>query len=193
MDNYTLLSFLSLAEKLKCNLRHSWTSSGRQESVADHSWRLCLFSWFIRPDFPELDMDKVLLMCLFHDIGEAVTGDIPSFLKTAQHETKETEAIAGILKMLDTTQSDQLSCLFIEMQEQKTKEARLFKALDKLEVVLQHNEAPLETWLPLEYELNQTYGEENVREFPTLESFRKELKNMTIRLISGETSKMLEK
>lgn len=138
-------------------------------------------------------MDKVLLMCLFHDIGEAVTGDIPSFLKTAQHETKETEAIAGILKMLDTTQSDQLSCLFIEMQEQKTKEARLFKALDKLEVVLQHNEAPLETWLPLEYELNQTYGEENVREFPTLESFRKELKNMTIRLISGETSKMSEK
>ncbi len=193
MDNHALLSFLSLAEKLKCNLRHSWTSSGRHESVAEHSWRLCLFSWLIRPDFPELDMDKVQLMCLFHDIGEAVTGDIPSFLKTAQHETRETEAIAGILKMLDPAQSDQLTCLFTEMQEQKTKEARLFKALDKLEVVLQHNEAPLETWLPLEYELNQTYGEENVREFPALESFRKELKNMTIRLISGETSKTSEK
>jgi putative hydrolase of HD superfamily len=193
MDNHALLSFLSLAEKLKCNLRHSWTSSGRHESVAEHSWRLCLFSWLVRPEFPELDMDKVLLMCLFHDIGEAVTGDIPSFLKTSQHETDETEAIAGILKMLDPALSAQLTSLFAEMQEQKTKEARLFKTLDKLEAVLQHNEAPLETWIPLEYELNLTYGDENVREFPVLESFRDELKKMTLRLISGESPSASEK
>lgn len=192
MDNHAMLSFLSLAEKLKCNLRHSWTSSGRQESVAEHSWRLCLFSWLVRHDFPELDMDKVLLMCLFHDIGEAVTGDIPSFLKTSHHETVETEAISGIVKILDPALSDQLSGLFAEMQEQKTKEARLFKALDKLEAVLQHNEAPLETWIPLEYELNLTYGDENVREFPVLESFRKELKNMTLRKISGESPQAAE-
>ena len=193
MDNRALLSFLSLAEKLKCNLRHSWTSSGRHESVAEHSWRLCLFSWLVRPEFPELDMDKVLLMCLFHDIGEAVTGDIPSFLKTSQHETDETEAIAGILKILDPALSAQLTSLFAEMQEQKTKEARLFKTLDKLEAVLQHNEAPLETWIPLEYELNLTYGDENVREFPVLESFRDELKKMTLRLISGESPSASEK
>ncbi len=185
MDNHALLAFLSLAEKLKCNLRHSWTSSGRQESVAEHSWRLCLFSWLLRSDFPELDMDKVLLMCLFHDIGEAVTGDIPSFLKTSQHETDETEAIGGVIKMLDPPLSDELASLFSEMQEQKTKEARLFKALDKLEVILQHNEAPLETWIPLEYELNLTYADENVREFPVLESFRKELKEMTLKHISS--------
>ncbi|MBP7176098.1 MAG: HD domain-containing protein [Thermoclostridium sp.] len=185
MDNHALLAFLSLAEKLKCNLRHSWTSSGREESVAEHSWRLCLFSWLLRNDFPELDMDKVLLMCLFHDIGEAVTGDIPSFLKTSQHETDETEAIGGIIKMLDPPLSDELASLFSQMQEQKTKEARLFKALDKLEVILQHNEAPLETWIPLEYELNLTYADENVHEFPVLESFRKELKEMTLKHISG--------
>ena len=185
MDNHALLAFLSLAEKLKCNLRHSWTSSGRQESVAEHSWRLCLFSWLLRSDFPELDMDKVLLMCLFHDIGEAVTGDIPSFLKTSQHDTDATEARGGVLKMLDPPLSDELASPFSEMQEQKTKEARLFKALDKLEVILQHNEAPLETWIPLEYELNLTYADENVREFPVLESFRKELKEMTLKHISS--------
>jgi len=189
MDNHALLAFLSLAEKLKCNLRHSWTSSGRQESVAEHSWRLCLFSWLLRCDFPELDMNKVFLMCLFHDLGEAVTGDIPSFLKTSQHETAETEAIGGVIKMLATPLSDELASLFSEMQEQKTKEARLFKALDKLEAVLQHNEAPLETWIPLEYELNLTYADENVREFPVLESFRKELKEMTLKHISGNLEK----
>ncbi len=184
MDNHTLLAFLSLAEKLKCNLRHSWTSTGRPESVAEHSWRLCLFSWLVRKDFPELDMDKVLLMCLFHDMGEAVTGDIPAFLKTTQHETVESEAVEQILKTMGLDLSNDLSNLFVEMQEQKTKEARLFKALDKLEAVLQHNEAPLETWLPLEYELNLTYADENVREFPVLERFRKELKEMTLRKIS---------
>jgi putative hydrolase of HD superfamily len=189
MDNQMLLKFLSVAEKLKCNLRHSWTSSGRQESVAEHCWRLCVFSWLIRNDFPDIDMSKVLLMCLFHDIGEAITGDVPSFLKTSQHETVESEAVGGILKMLDPSQAEELANLFDEMQQLKTKEAKLFKALDKLEVVLQHNEAPIETWIPLEYELNLTYGDDNVREFPTLESFRKELKNMTLNLISENSQK----
>lgn len=186
MDNKTLIAFLSLAEKLKCTLRHSWTSTGRQESVAEHSWRLCLLSWLLRDEFPELDMNRVLLMCLFHDLGEAVTGDIPSFLKTTQHEADETKAWDTIVQMLDPSLASELSSLVTEMLEQQTKEARLFKALDKLEVVLQHNEAPLETWLPLEYELNLTYADENVREFPVLESFRKELKDMTIKLISEQ-------
>ncbi len=184
MDNQTLIKFLSLAEKLKCNLRHSWTSTGRQESVAEHSWRLCLFSWLIHNDFPDVDMNRVLLMCLFHDMGEAVTGDIPSFLKTTQHEANESKAIEKVVQMLEPSLAIELADLFDEMEKQQTKEARLYKALDKLEVVLQHNEAPLETWIPLEYELNLTYADENVREFPTLESFRRELKEMTIKLIS---------
>lgn len=184
MDNQTLIKFLSLAEKLKCNLRHSWTSTGRQESVAEHSWRLCLFSWLIHNDFPDVDMNRVLLMCLFHDMGEAVTGDIPSFLKTTQHEANESKAIEKVVQMLEPSLVIELADLFDEMEKQQTKEARLYKALDKLEVVLQHNEAPLETWIPLEYELNLTYADENVREFPTLESFRRELKEMTIKLIS---------
>ena len=91
--------------------------------------------------------------------------------------------------MLDPSQAEELANLFDEMQQLKTKEAKLFKALDKLEVVLQHNEAPIETWIPLEYELNLTYGDDNVREFPTLESFRKELKNMTLNLISENSQK----
>lgn len=184
MDNQTLIKFLSLAEKLKCTLRHSWTSTGRQESVAEHSWRLCLFSWLVRNDFPDLDMDRVMLMCLFHDIGEAVTGDIPSFLKTTKHEANESKAIENVVQMLEPSLASELTDLFDEMQKQQTKEARLYKTLDKLEVVLQHNEAPLETWIPLEYEFNLTYADENVREFPTLESFRQELKAMTIKLIS---------
>lgn len=63
--------------------------------------------------------------------------------------------------------------MFAEMIEMKTPEARVYKALDKLEAVLQHNEAPLSTWIPLEYELNQTYGMEEAKaSIPFLEAVR---------------------
>lgn len=187
MDSRALLEFMSIAEKLKCNLRHSWTSSMRQESVAEHSWRLCIFSWIIRKDFPDYDMGKVLLMCLFHDLGEAVTGDIPTFLKTKENEDDEEKAIRNILDLLDKSDLDNLLGLFEEMQQQETKEARLFKALDKLEAVIQHNEAPISTWIPLEYELNLTYGNEEANCFPILENLRNEIRNTTLKLISENT------
>ena len=79
MDSRAFLDFLKVAEKLKCNTRHSYTSSGRCESVAEHSWRLAVMAYFVRDEFPEADIDKVIQMCIFHDMGEAITGDIPAF------------------------------------------------------------------------------------------------------------------
>lgn len=85
----TLLSFLNKIEKLKSIPRHCVTAGGNQENVAAHSWRTAVAAWLIRDEFPDADMDKVIKMCLIHDIGEAVTGDIPAFEKTAEHETAE--------------------------------------------------------------------------------------------------------
>ena len=84
-----LLEILRVAEKLKCNTRHCYTSTGRQESVAEHSWRIALMAMLIGPEFPEADMDRVIRMCLIHDLGEAFTGDIPTFNKTAADSEKE--------------------------------------------------------------------------------------------------------
>lgn len=184
MDYISILKFMSIAEKLKCNLRHSWTSSMRQESVAEHSWQLCLFSWIIKNDFPDVDMEKVLLMCLFHDIGEALTGDIPAFLKTDEQENDETEAVSKILGLLNMETQNELVLLFEEIQKQESKEAKLFKALDKLEAVIQHNEAPLETWIPLEYDLNLTYGNEEAKEFSRIMNLRDEVRKTTIELLN---------
>ena len=158
MEPKEFLAFLARLEKLKCNTRHSWTSSGRHESVAEHSWRLAMLALLLRDALPEVDMDKVLRMCLIHDVGEAVTGDIPSFQKTDANEETERQAIAELLSPLPDGLRGELTALFAEMDALATPEARVYKALDKLEVVVQHNEAPLDTWLPLEYELNQTYG-----------------------------------
>ena len=80
---------MSVAEKLKNNTSHSWTSSGRQESVAEHCWRLSLMAYLIKDEFHEADINKVILMCICHDLGEAITGDIPAFNKNDGDKLKE--------------------------------------------------------------------------------------------------------
>lgn len=158
MEDRALLEFLGKAEKLKCNTRHSWTSSGRHESVAEHSWRLALMAYLMKDAFPDTDIDKVIRMCLIHDLGEAVTGDIPAFEKTRQDEETENDAVQGLFASLPEPYCGEIRALWAEMEERRTPEAKLYKALDKLEALIQHNEADLSTWLPLEYDLQMTYG-----------------------------------
>lgn len=181
MEPKAVINFLKLAERLKCELRHSWTSTMRQESVAEHSWRLCVFSWLLKSELQgEYDMDKVMKMCLFHDLGEALVGDVPSFNKSGEDVRKEEEAINKIVGMLDEKSGRELAELFAEMKEQKSMEARLFNALDKLEAVIQHNEAPIETWIPLEFELNKTYANEEVKGIKVMEDLREAVRQDTL-------------
>lgn len=158
-----LIQFLSIAEKLKCNTRHSWTSDGRHESVAEHSWRLSLMAYLVKDEFPELDMDKVIRMCIWHDMGEAITGDIPAFYKSTVDEVKEEQVFRELLNTLPEPIRSETVALFEEMNALETPEAKLYKALDKMETLIQHNEADISTWLPLEYEMNLTYGSEEVK------------------------------
>ena len=75
MDIKKLIETMSISENLKNYTRHSWTSTLRQESIAEHSWRLSLMAYFISDEFPEADINKIIQMCIFHDMGEAFTGD----------------------------------------------------------------------------------------------------------------------
>ncbi len=166
MEADKLVNFLAVLENLKCTTRHSWTSTGRHESVAEHSWRLAVMALLLRGEFPGLDMQKVLEMCLVHDWGEAVTGDIPAFLKTGADEETEDGAVAKLLARLPHSQHQSFAALFREMQAMQTPEAKLWRALDKLEALIQHNEAATGTWLPLEHDLQQRYGNEECEAFP---------------------------
>ena len=157
-----LLEILAVAERLKCTPRHSWTSTGRRESVAEHSWRVALMALLVADEFPDLCIDRVVRMCLLHDLGEAFTGDIPAFEKHAADETHEAELLAGWISTLPEPLRGEWQALFAEMEALETPESKLYKALDKLEAVIQHNEADIATWLPLEYELNVTYGTQQV-------------------------------
>ncbi len=176
MQPKEFLDFLHVIEKLKSNTRHCMTAAGTPESVAAHSWRIATMALLLTDEFPDIDMDRVIRICLVHDFGEAVTGDIPSFVKTGENEVTELRALDSLCAMLPEPQRGMLAGLFAEMDAMETKEARLYKTLDRLEAVIQHNESDLSTWIPLEYELNLTYGTENAAEFPFLAKLRAQMR-----------------
>ncbi|MBO5222583.1 MAG: HD domain-containing protein [Clostridia bacterium] len=184
MKPQELIAFFGIIEKLKCNTRHSWTSDGRRESVAEHSWRLAVMALLCEDEFDGLDMNKVVKMCLIHDLGEAVTGDVPAFDKTSSDEAQEERAIAWLLSQLPSPYAEEWTILFAEMKEKKSEEARLYKALDNLETLIQHNEADLSTWLKKEHTLNLTYGDENCAWHPYLQALKAQVKQDSIQKIN---------
>ena len=71
---------LRAAERLKTVTRSGWTSTGQAESVAEHTWRLCLMAMVLYGRAEDIDLAKLLKMCLIHDLGEAIGGDVPEEL-----------------------------------------------------------------------------------------------------------------
>ena len=179
MKPMELLAVLHTAERLKDTTRHCYTSQGRHESVAEHSWRVTLMAYLMRDEFPELDMDKVMQIFLIHALGECFTGDIPYFEKTAADTAREDGLLARWVAGLPQPYCRDMAALYAEMDALETPEAKLYKALDKLEAVISHNESPLDTWLPLEYDLNLTYANDNVAFSPYLTALRQAVRQET--------------
>jgi 5'-deoxynucleotidase YfbR-like HD superfamily hydrolase/GNAT superfamily N-acetyltransferase len=186
MEPRTLLDFMGVAERLKCNMRHSRTAENRRESVAEHTYRLCVFAWLVKEEFPDCDMDKVMRMSLFHDLGEAVTGDIPAFVKTDSDREVEESAISNVTVMLPERERKELDALFDELEKAETMEAKIVHALDKMEALIQHNEADIATWLPLEYDLQMTYGEKECKADPYLAKLREVIRQISADKIASE-------
>ena len=189
MKQKDFLDILSIAEKLKCNTRQSDTSTGRRESVAEHSWRLALMAMLLEDEFPTLDMNKVIKMCLIHDLGEAFTGDIPTFLKTDADAENEDNILLRWVDTLPEFQRVQFKELLTEMLALETPEAKLYKSLDKMEAVIQHNEADISSWLPLEYDLQLTYGAEEVKCTPYMTELKAQIDEWTREKIAAAGGK----
>ena len=180
-----VLEFLSVIEALKDVTRHSWSSSGRQESVAEHTWRMAVMALLVEDEFPEVDFKRVLAMCLFHDLGE-IGGDVPAFEKKSEDEEREAHALQKITSILPSDVADRILCLQKEFIECETVEAKLANALDKLEALIQHNDAALSTWADTEYELNLTYGQERTDYHPFLRVMREQIRQKTFDKIKSE-------
>lgn len=187
MRSRDYLNILHVAERLKDTLRHCTTGKRRIESVAEHSWRVSLMALLLRDEFPDADIDKVISMGLIHDLGECFTGDIPTFIKTDSDRDTEDSLLNSWVESLPGEISGYLKDLYREMESQETIEARLYKALDKLEALIQHNESPLDTWSENEYELNKTYAFDTVAFSKWLTDLRNEILKDTLDKIDSES------
>ncbi|MCR5144086.1 MAG: HD domain-containing protein [Lachnospiraceae bacterium] len=179
MQPNELLDILQVAGRLKTTTRHCYTQENRKESVADHSWRISLMAMLLTNEFPEADMNRVIRMCLIHDLGEAFTGDIPSFYKKDEDEDKEEELLFNWVNTFPEAEREEWMALYKEMLALETQEAKIYKALDRLEAVISHDESDLSTWLPLEFELNFTYGNENIGFSEYMKRLKAEIDKMT--------------
>jgi putative hydrolase of HD superfamily len=160
------LAFLQEAEQLKSVLRSAHTSTGRAESTAEHTWRLCLMAMTFEDKLTGMDMLKILKMCLIHDLGEAIHGDIPAIEKN-QHPDKSAQEKADLLHLtrsLEEPLKAGILALWQEYEDAASPEAKAVKALDKLETILQHNQGinPPD----FDYGFNLTYGQKHTNAEP---------------------------
>ena len=184
MEARQLLDALLVAERLKDTTRHCYTAKGRHESVAEHSWMMTLMAFFMRDEFPEADMDKVIRMCIIHDLGECFTGDIPTFDKSDVQEKTEENLLYNWVDSLPSKNAAEMRKLYKEMEERKTIEAKIYKAIDSLEALIQHNISDLSTWIPKEFDFNLTYGDDKVAFSDYLKRLRQVVREDSIRKIA---------
>ena len=176
-----VLAFLRAAEGLKTHVRSAHTSDGRPESVAAHTWRVCLFALALRPAFPDVDLARLLAMCVVHDLGEALRGDVPAPEQArrlaadpgAAKVDAERADLLALLAPLPAAVRDELAGLWEEYEAAATPEARLAKALDKLETLLQHVQGANPPGF--DYRFNLGYGRRYTEAPPVVAELRARL------------------
>jgi putative hydrolase of HD superfamily len=180
-----ILTFLRRAEALKHTYRSAWTSKGDPESVAAHSWRLALMALVFAPAFPEIDLLRLLKICLVHDLGEAISGDIPAIHQTDGPEKalQEREDLLSLIDSLPKALRSELMTLWETYEAAASPEARLAKGLDKLETILQHNQGDNPD--DFDYAFNLDYGRQYTRE-PALIAQLRHLLDIDTRLRSKQ-------
>ena len=173
-----VLDFLRAAERLKSTTRTGYTSSGEQESVAEHTWRLCLMAVVLRPAFPDIDFAKLVKICIIHDLGEAIHGDVsaPEQARRAAlgiaggKADQERRDLMQLLDPLPPARRDEIAGLWDEYEAAQSPEAKLAKALDKLETILQHTQG--HNPADFDYRFNLTYGRQYTGDHPLLAAVR---------------------
>lgn len=157
-ESLSILQFLCEAERLKNVYRTSWTSGGQRESTAAHTWRLCLIALVLERSFPNIDIGRLLKICIVHDLGEAIGGDIPAIYQqsSAPKAGQERKDLLVLLEPLPDIIKHEIVALWDEYEAAVSAEARIAKALDKIETLLQHNQGANPP--DFDYAFNLEYG-----------------------------------
>ncbi len=180
-----ILDFLQAAEALKDTLRSARTSGGRRESTAEHSWRLCLLAVLLETAFDDLDLAKLLKLCLIHDLGEAISGDIPAIHQTGGDDRAARER-ADLITLCDPLPEDlraEILAHWDEYAAARSPEAVIAKGLDKIETMLQHLAG--QNGPDFDYAFNLSYGLAQTEAHPLLQQIRA--------VVDAETARRVER
>lgn len=166
------LRFIQEAERLKSVLRSGFTTTGRQESTAEHTWRLCLLAMSLQDLLGPLDFERLLKLCVVHDLGEALNGDIPATAAIAvpDKSARERRDLLLLAESLPEARQAELLALWEEYEHATTREARVVKVLDKIETIIQHNQGLNPP--SFDHAFNLQYGRAFVDEHPILTELR---------------------
>jgi putative hydrolase of HD superfamily len=184
MNQYEqIVAFIKELERLKDINRTAWTSEGRRESVAEHSWRLSMFAMILEDYFPDVNIKRVTHMCLVHDLGEAYEGDVSAKLEENREDKLKREQVAllRLVAPLKGTIREKILGLCQEYNLGETPEAKLAKALDKIETIIQHNQGRNPS--DFDYAFNLHYGEKNTRYDPVIRALREIIDQETLQHI----------
>jgi 5'-deoxynucleotidase YfbR-like HD superfamily hydrolase len=181
-----VLTFLRAAERLKTVMRSGWTSDGQQESVAEHTWRLCLMAMLLYGHIPGIDLARLLKMCLIHDLGEAIGGDVPAPAQKPDESKADRERsdLLQLIARLPPAPRREILELWDEYEAAGSPEAKVAKGLDKLETILQHNQG--RNPANFDYAFNLDYGRRYTAADPIMSAVRERLDEETARRAKDE-------
>ena len=137
------LDFILEIDKEKNIFRQTHLSGhGRNENDAEHAWHMAIMAYLLQEYSNEkIDVARVMLMCLIHDVVEIDAGDTYAYdaegLKT--QKAREEAARERLYSMLPEDQKADLTAIFDEFEERKTPEAKFARALDNLQPLLLNN------------------------------------------------------
>jgi putative hydrolase of HD superfamily len=174
-----VLAFLRAAERLKTVTRSGWTSTGKAESVAEHTWRLCLMAMVLYGRAEDIDLARLLKMCVIHDLGEAIGGDVPAPAQVAGSPKagQERADLLSLVEPLPAAGQREILELWDEYEAASSPEAKLAKGLDKLETILQHTQGRNPD--DFDYAFNLDYGQRYTAADPVLAALRSRLDEVT--------------
>ncbi len=178
------LSFLQAAERLKDTLRSGRTRQGRAESTAEHTWRLCLMAMLFESELEGIDHLKLLRLLVVHDLGEAISGDIPAVEQHRDPHRAERERadLISLCSPLSADLRDTIVRLWDEYAAGSSPEAMLAKGFDKIETMMQHLIGRNDP--NFDYAFNLTYGRAQTDKHPLLRQIRS--------YVDAETSARME-
>lgn len=166
------LAFLRAAEALKVETRSGRTSAGTPETIAAHAWRLALAAIVLADDLGPHDRLRLLELCVVHDLGEALAGDVPAVRQRPDdgRAARERADLVRLCAPLPEATRARIVALYDEYEAGETRESVLAKGLDKIETILQHVQGAQEPGF--DHGFNLAYARARTDAHPRLSALR---------------------